>query len=106
MWIIRPTDSDSQISFDGRKRSLDVGTAPVRQTDNSFGEGGVWQWELSGLAEARGHVTHVVCASPAIDAIAYVASEAGAVPLTLAYIHTASLDTAATIVLHKQKMYL
>ena len=45
-------------------------------------------------------MTHIVGASPAIEAIAHVASEAGAVPLTLTHILTASMLTAAAIVLH------
>lgn len=59
----------------------------------------MWQWEVRGRGKVRGHVTHSAGASPAIEAIAHVASEAGAVPLTLTHILTASMPTAATIVL-------
>lgn len=52
------------------------------------------QWEI------RGHMTHIVGASPAFEAIAHVASEAAAVPLTLTHVLTASMFVAAAIVLH------
>lgn len=49
----------------------------------------------------RGHVTHIVGASSAIKAVAHVAPEAGAVPLTLTDVHTGSIFTATAVVLHK-----
>lgn len=55
------------------------------------------QWEV------RGHVTHIVGVSPAFKAIAYVASEAGTVPLTLTHVLTASMLAAAAIALHTHK---
>lgn len=51
--------------------------------------------------EVRGHVTHIVGGSPTTEAIAHVTPEAGAVPLTLTHVLTASIPTAAAIVLHK-----
>lgn len=61
------------------------------------------QWKVKGQWEVRGHVTHIVGGTPALDAIAHMASEAGAVPLTLTHILTASMPTAAAIVLHTNK---
>lgn len=49
--------------------------------------------------EVKGHVTHIVDPSPTIEAIAHVASAAGAVPLTLTQVLTVSKLTAAAIVL-------
>lgn len=60
--------------------------------------------EGSTKSEGRGgsHVTHIVGVSPTVEAIAYVAYTAGAVPLALTHVHTLGKVTAATVVLkHK-----
>lgn len=49
------------------------------------------------------HVTHIVGVSSTFKPIAYVTSEAGAVPLTLTQILAASIAAAATVILHKHK---
>lgn len=45
-------------------------------------------------------MTYRVGASPAIDAITYIASVAGAVPLTHAHVLTSSVPATFTVVLH------
>lgn len=59
---------------------------------------------LEGNTKSKGrgggsHVTHIVGVSPTVEAIAYVAHTAGAVPLALTHVHTLGKVTAATVVL-------
>lgn len=51
----------------------------------------------------RGHMTYIYYSSPAIKAIPYVAYQAGAVPLSLSKVLTASIIAAAAIFLCRHK---
>lgn len=60
--------------------------------------------EVRGEREVRGHVTHIVDVSAAIQAVAHVASQAGAVPPALTQVLAVGIPAAAAVVLHTHKI--